>query len=205
MASDLSKLFTFVPRTGSEEHFKKLDSSLKEKVIAAATEYNNLTGKKLTINSAWRSREDQQRIKDNKKPDQTVAEPGTSSHEKGLAVDIQEASDPVLQKIMADLGVTHGYGNGKKNVTHFSVAKSEGGSLLSAKNGFDGEISGPESGYKPDIEMHGPEKVTITPAGDKTNEQMVSILQMIAGQNETIISLLDNGNDYTKKLVSVMS
>ncbi len=204
MASDLSKLFSFGPKSGSEDNFKKLDPSFKEKVIAAATEYNNLTGKKLTVNSAWRSREDQERLYNNKKPGQTVAKPGTSRHEQGLAVDIQESSDPVLQKIMNELGVTHGYGNGKKNVTHFQ-----------ARNG--GIFKGPTTGYN--VELHGEEAVVPMNGGKNVTKQalpmgmgnddrsgeMISLLQMLIGQNETVISLLDNGNDYTKKLVSVMS
>jgi hypothetical protein len=204
MASDLSKLFSFGSQSGSEDNFKKLDPSFKEKVIAAATEYNNLTGKKLTVNSAWRSREDQERLYNNKKPGQTVAKPGTSRHEQGLAVDIQESSDPVLQKIMNDLGVNHGYGNGNKNVSHFQ-----------ARNG--GIFKGPTTGYN--VELHGEEAVvplnggnTVTkqalPMGmgnDDRSGEMISLLQMLIGQNETVISLLDNGNDYTKKLVSVMS
>jgi hypothetical protein len=40
---------------------------------------------------------------------------------------------------------------------------------------------------------------------DRSGEEMVSLLRMLIGQNETMISLLDNGNDYSKKLISVMS
>lgn len=204
MASDLSKLFSFGSQSGSEENFKKLDGAFKEKVIAAATEYNNLTGKKLTVNSAWRSIEDQERLYNNKKPGQTVAKPGTSRHERGLAVDIQESSDPVLQKIMNDLGVNHGYGNGNKNVTHFQ-----------ARNG--GIFKGPTTGYN--VELHGEEAVVPMNGGNNVTKQalpvgmgnddrsgeMISLLQMLIGQNETVISLLDSNNDYSKKLVNAMS
>jgi hypothetical protein len=45
----------------------------------------------------------------------------------------------------------------KATAGHFHAA-------ISARNGFEGLISGPKSGYRPNIEMHGDERVSIKPA-----------------------------------------
>lgn len=76
---------------------------------------------------------------------------------------------------------------------------------IHARNGFSGMLSGPESGYKPDITMHGPEKLTITPQNNSPDDKMVSLLATMIDRCDTMINLLDDGNGYSKKLVSVMS
>jgi hypothetical protein len=49
---------------------------------------------------------------------------------------------------------------------HFSAQPSEGGAGgygVSAAQGFKGTLSGPSTGYRPNIVMHGEERLTITP------------------------------------------
>jgi Tfp pilus assembly protein PilP len=84
-----------------------------------------------------------------------------------------------------------------------------------ARNG--GIFKGPTTGYN--VELHGEEAVVPMNGGKNVTKQalpmgmgnddrsgeMISLLQMLIGQNETVISLLDSNNDYSKKLVSVMS
>jgi hypothetical protein len=63
-AVDLAKIMKFGTNSGTQQNFEALDSTFKDAVIAAATEYNSVTGNKLTINSAKRDPADQQRIWD---------------------------------------------------------------------------------------------------------------------------------------------
>jgi hypothetical protein len=87
-----------------------------------------------------------------------------------------------------------------------------------ARNG--GIFKGPTTGYN--VELHGEEAVVPLNRGNhvskqtlpvgiggdssgESNQRMVSLLQTIVDQNSTVISLLDNSNDYSRKLVNVMS
>lgn len=87
----LDELFTFTARTGSMFNFTKLDSTLQERMVAMATEFKKQFGQKIIITSAFRTFEDQMRIKNNPKAagaNFLAATPGNSKHERGAAVDI---------------------------------------------------------------------------------------------------------------------
>jgi hypothetical protein len=69
---------------------------------------------------------------------------------------------------------------------------------VSARNGFKGLITGPSGGYMPNIEMHGREQLSITPAnagstanlmgGDSAymmQQQLDKLDQMVQGINQT--------------------
>jgi len=92
--ASLEDILTFGGASGSRENFMALDPKVREAVILAAQEYKQLTGEKLRINSGKRSREDQERLYNEYlargRTGMPVAPPGRSSHESGLAVDIQQ-------------------------------------------------------------------------------------------------------------------
>lgn len=144
----------FTGRSGSAGAFAGLDSRLQQAVLAAASEYNATTGKKLQINSAKRDPADQRRLYAEYlargRTGMPVAPPGKSKHEQGLAVDIQNYNDPVAVAAMNRQGL-------KQTVmpndpVHFSFAKG-------------GIASGPKSGYK--AMLHGTEAVVPLPDGKK--------------------------------------
>jgi hypothetical protein len=92
----------------------------------------------------------------------------SSSHTKGLAADFTVSPTPSPEqgrtianqlKAMGFATVIDEYNNPSAKATagHFHAA-------ISARNGFEGLISGPKSGYRPNIEMHGDERVSIKPA-----------------------------------------
>jgi hypothetical protein len=92
----------------------------------------------------------------------------SSSHTKGLAADFTVFPTPSPEqgrnianqlKAMGFATVIDEYNNPSAKATagHFHAA-------ISARNGFEGLISGPKSGYRPNIEMHGDERVSIKPA-----------------------------------------
>jgi hypothetical protein len=145
------KVLEFGTASGSKSNFEAVDPVLKDKVLAAATEFNEASGgkDKLKINSAKRATEDQQRLWDesvaNGREGKTasgmpIAKPGTSKHERGLAVDIQNYNDPKAVAAMNKQGL---FQTVPKDPVHFEVPKAMEG----------GAFDGPNSGYP--VELHG--------------------------------------------------
>lgn len=154
---NLEDLLIFKGPSGTRESFLGLKKDIQQRVIAAAAEYNSATdGKKLTINSARRSSEDQQRlwqesvkagrpgIGPNGMP---IAKPGRSSHERGLAIDINEYRDQLAVEALNRAGL---FQRVRNDPVHFSLARG-------------GIASGPESGYP--ATLHGDEAVVPLPDG----------------------------------------
>lgn len=82
--------------TGSRKHFDQLNDTVREAFINMAIEYNALTGgKKLSVNSAFRSAEEQEKTDSGGRP---KAKPGQSLHQKGLAIDINTAEAQFLKQ-----------------------------------------------------------------------------------------------------------
>ena len=149
---EAGKVLDFGSGSGSKSNFEAIEPGLKDKVVAAAAEFNEASGgkDKLKINSAKRDTADQQRLWDesvaNGRPGigptgMIIGKPGTSKHEHGLAVDIQNYKDPAAAAALKKQGLVQPYP--AKDPVHFEVPKAmEGGS-------FDG----PSSGYP--VELHG--------------------------------------------------
>lgn len=147
-SQSLDDLFIFGSKSGNKENFQQLNSGIQQKLIAAAEEFKKTTGRRLVINSAKRSPEDQQRLWDEtvaaKRPGigpngMPVAKPGTSPHESGLAVDVQNYNDPAALAALNRQGL---YQTVPKDPVHFAP-KAERGAIL----------NGPKSGYL--VEQHG--------------------------------------------------
>jgi hypothetical protein len=103
VGSSVQDLFRFGSGTGSENHFEKLNPAVQQAMINMGAEYQQLTGRVLSINSAYRSVEEQARINSGGRP---RAAPGMSKHQQGMAVDINsnEAS------FLAQSGLLNKYG-----------------------------------------------------------------------------------------------
>ena len=219
---DVSKLLTFAGKSGTLETFKELDSGLQKAVTSAAEEYNKSTGQKIQVNSAKRDSADQKRLWDESveagRPGwgpkgMQIARPGTSKHERGAAIDIQQYNDPVAVGLMNKYGMKQTVM--PKDPVHFE---------LKAKKG--GMFNGPESGYP--VEMHGNEIITPlspnsileqlgkTPAtteiagsssSSTTNtikeiySMNTEVMEMLAGKLDTMISKLSDSNDTQSKLL----
>lgn len=82
-------------------HFNSLNPSFKSKIINLAQIYFKKTGKKLKINSSWRSREEQ--MKEYKAGNGSFV----SKHEYGLAVDLNSDEVRVLESDIKELGLQH--------------------------------------------------------------------------------------------------
>jgi hypothetical protein len=220
--SDVSTLLVFGGNSGTLETFKGLDSGLQKAVTSAAEEYNKSTGQKIKVNSAKRDSADQKRLWDESveagRPGwgpkgMQIARPGTSKHERGAAIDIQQYNDPVAVGLMNKYGMKQTVM--PKDPVHFE---------LKAKKG--GMFNGPESGYP--VEMHGNEIITPlspnsileqlgkTPAtteiagsssSSTTNtikeiySMNTEIMELLAGKLDTMISKLSDSNDTQSKLL----
>ena len=163
----ITDILSFTSNSGSEQNFKELDSNLQNSVIAAAGDYFSLTNKKLVINSAKRDSEDQKRlyqetVKANRPgigpTGMPVGKPGTSSHERGFAVDIQQGkTDDKAVAILNQQGLIQTV---PKDPVHFAKVKEA--EKPKARDG--GILTGPKSGY--DAELHGTEAVVPLPDGN---------------------------------------
>jgi hypothetical protein len=145
-----SELLKFTERSGSASAFEGLEPRVRDAVLAAAEEYYTVTGNKLEINSAKRDSADQQRLWDETVRRGTpgtgptgmpVARPGTSPHELGLAVDIQNYMDRDAVTALNNQGLRQKV---PRDPVHFSF-------------GDGGIASGPTTGYT--AELHGTEAV----------------------------------------------
>ena len=158
----------FSGNSGSESAFAGLDQEVQGRILTAAQQYFDTTGRKLIINSAKRSSEDQQRLYDETvaagRPGvgptgMPVARPGRSSHESGFAVDIQQGKDD--RDAIYALNQQGLYQTVPNDPVHFQMKNSP----ISGAFGFRGTVSGPMSGYSPNLLMHGTEELSIRPAG----------------------------------------
>jgi len=134
-----------------------LDSELQKRLMAAAEVY----GKPLTINSGFRSYAKQKEMWDEsvaaKRPGigpggMLVAKPGSSAHERGMAVDIQEAkNDPKAVEALKSQGLVQPYG--KADEVHFEIA----GLQNAAKSGSSSALMQTVSANPFSFEMAKPE------------------------------------------------
>jgi hypothetical protein len=170
-------------------------------VLLAAQAYNQATGKKIKINSAFRDPEKQKELYDkwiaSGKQGKPVAPPGQSLHNQGAAVDIQNYNDQEAIKAFNDQGLSQKV---KNDPVHFQ-----------ARTG--GIFKGPSTGYN--VELHGDEAVI--PMNDGVSKQAMNnsmfnqdstTIKMVAdaldnmnAKFDEIIDLLDDANGHHKKLV----
>ena len=123
----------------------------------------------------------------------------SSSHTKGLAADFTVSPTPSPEqgrdianqlKAMGFATVIDEYNNPSAKATagHFHAA-------ISARDGFDGLISGPKSGYRPNIEMHGDERIRIEPksvSGSMDMDRLGSTMGEQMGVMGAQLSALEN-------------
>jgi hypothetical protein len=122
-------LLNFTARTGDEAHFNRLNPETKRAVLAAAAEYKQRTGNKLTINSAHRSYDEQKYLYEHPQG-HIVAYPGTSAHETGWSVDIDQ-HDSVAREVLGKHGMQW-YGSGDD--VHYTLrGHGEGGGQATAQ------------------------------------------------------------------------
>ena len=105
-----------------KEKIYNLDPNVRELFTGMAKEYNALTGKTIHVNQAFRSYEEQAALyaKDPSK----AAKPGNSTHEYGLAIDINSSDADELDKLglMRKYGFTRPIGGEKWHLEPIGVS-----------------------------------------------------------------------------------
>ena len=106
----------------AKEKIYNLDPNVRELFTGMAKEYNSLTGKTIPVNEAFRSYEDQAALF--AKYPGKAAKPGNSTHEFGLAVDINSAAADELDKLglMRKYGFTRPIGGEKWHIEPIGVS-----------------------------------------------------------------------------------
>jgi len=223
MAGDeIDKVLSFTSKSGSRENFMALDDDFRARVIAAATEYHAATGKKLQINSAYRDMDDQIRLWEESKAagregktasGMPIANPytGKSKHNLGLAVDIQNHTDPKALEALNKQGLQQTV---KGDPVHFAMPKAMFGAVT----------NGPMTGYP--VEHHGLEitaplkadsilmklaettsnqvEATNTVTNNVTevsSPQLEDLLTKLGEKMDMVVDRLSTANDYQDKLV----
>lgn len=190
--------------SGTQQNFGRLDRRIQDAVLTAAAEYNQLTNRRLKINSAYRDPADQRRLYEESvragRPGigptgMPIASPGSSLHERGLAVDIQQYNDPVAVAALNRAGL---FQRVATDPVHFSLNSG-------------GIASGPKSGYQ--ATLHGTEAVVPLPDGRNIPVDMPTLsngMQKQIDMMTTQISRLDdlilimrNQNSISTKILQV--
>ena len=146
----------------------------------AAAEYKQMTGQSVRVNSAYRTYEKQAELYADwvaGRSKYPAAPPGSSSHESGRAVDVDLATAEAMDR----MGILARYGLSRPvrgDPIHIQGA-----------SGFRGTLSGPMSGYSPNILMHGTEELSIRPAGGGTGASSSG------ASEETMMSLIARVDD----------
>lgn len=200
--TNIDSLFNFGEKvSGHKSNFELLDPKLKNALINAAKEYNDASGEKLTINSAHRSKQQNEAVKG----------ATNSKHLVGKAVDIQQHRDPMVDAILSKHGL-----KSSKDDHHYEMPGARLG----------GSFSGPNSGYP--VMLHGAETVVPTPnpnttllklEGDAATDKITNALSgmnsdALKGIMQELYSMMDDkmsemldklstSNDLQDKLLKV--
>ena len=106
----------------AKEKIYNLDPNVRELFTGMAKEYNSLTGKTIPVNEAFRSYDDQAALY--AKMPGKAAKPGNSTHEFGLALDINSKEADELDKLglMRKYGFTRPIGGEKWHIEPIGVS-----------------------------------------------------------------------------------
>lgn len=189
--TNIDNLLAFGDRSGSKANFEALDDAFQNAVTKAAEEYNSVTGKKIKINSATRDPADQERIyaesvaagRPGISPTgMPIGKPGTSRHERGLAIDIQNYNDPQAVAAFNRQGLFQKVPN---DPVHFQFEEG-------------GVASGPRSGYG--ATLHGDEAVI--PLNNGAGN-FVKLFESMAESNRAMVSMMQEMVSAQKNSVDV--
>ena len=217
-------LLSYGGGSGSKQNFEGLNQGMQDRVLAAAEDFNSLSGGKLKITSANRSPEEQNILYEATKALGTpgrgpegrpVAKPGESRHESGRAVDIQNYNDPKAVAAMNKQGL---FQNVPKDDVHFEQAMT-GGLFNGSNSGYPVTLHGreavvpmPDPSAKLKVEKNELSSVTtnnsnsVSESTSNTMTNMFSdVMEMMSSKMDEMIDRLDMGNNYSDKLVKAMA
>jgi len=137
---------------------------------------------------------------------------GSSKHPKGLALDFALAGAPSKEEGQQIVDMIKGLGASYvRDEYNFPSSKATAGHIhaeISARNGFSGILSGPSSGYKPNLTMHGTEQISIQPnpnTGSTSPNSDSGIMQAQLSKLEELVTVMKSQVAISSKLLSYSS
>ena len=196
----LDSLINFSGGTGDKTHFQQLNPSVLNNFVQMASAYFSSTGKKLQVNSAFRSMDEQANVNSGGNP---KAAPGKSLHNQGKAVDINSSQVADLQS--SGLLGQYGFSPLPGDPPHIQMPSAATGGIL----------SGPKSGYQ--AMLHGNEAVVPLPDGKTIpvqnkgggsgggSKDQVALLSMELEKLDSMLRVMNKQNDITNKILAKQS
>ncbi len=194
-ADDIFSLLDFAGGiSGHKKNFDKLNDDLQHRVLKAAKEYKEATGRKLIINSAHRTPEEQDLVRE--QVGNLAAPRGTKSmHEEGLAVDIDGSRDPLVQKALINQGL--------KNVAvpgepwHWQKFALGG---IADRPSIFGE-AGPEAA----VPLPDGRSIPVTMNDNNMTKELLRAVRVLISKQDDMIEHLEETASHSKKLVRAAS
>jgi hypothetical protein len=179
---------------GNPQNFEKLNSDLKQRVLAAAKEYTTATGKKLKINSAHRTPEEQERVR--AQVGDLAAPRGTKSmHEEGMAVDIDGSRDPMVQQALKRQGLHNVAVPGEP--WHWQKFALGG---IADRPSIFGE-AGPEAA----VPLPDGRSIPVTMNDNNMTKELLRAVRVLISKQDDMIEHLEETASHSKKLVRAAS
>lgn len=191
---DPSKLINFSGGTGDLSHFKQLNPTVYNSFLAMADEYFKNTGKKLQVNSAFRSVDEQKNVNSGTNP---KAAPGKSLHNIGKAVDIN--SSQVAELTAKGLLSKFGFSPLPGDPPHIQMPQAATGGILSGPtSGYQAMLHGTEAV----VPMNNKESVTVqqSTSGGGSQETM-NLISMKISTLDSLISGMQKNTDLANKIL----
>jgi len=195
--ANIDSLINFTGGTGDKTHFQQLNPTVLNNFVQMASAYFNNTGKKLQVNSAFRSMEEQAKVNSGSNP---RAAPGKSLHNVGKAVDINSSQVSELQS--SGLLGQYGFSPLNGDPPHIQMPSAATGGIL----------SGPMGGYQ--AMLHGNEAVVPLPdgktiplqnKGNSGSKEQTALLNMELDKLDSMLAVMQKQNDITNKILAKQS
>lgn len=196
--ADPTKIINFTGRTGDLAHFKQLQPSVYNSFLAMANEYYQNSGKKLQVNSAYRSAEEQAGTNSGNNP---KAAPGKSLHQQGKALDINSSQRTELASM--GLLAKHGFRlPGFEDPPHIEMPQAATGGVLSGPNtGYQAMLHGTEAV----VPMGNKQAITVDTGGDNTAKQQLDLIGKKIAAIDMAISGMNRSNSNATKILQRQS
>jgi hypothetical protein len=133
-----------------------------------------------------------------------------SKHNQGTALDFTITDPSMAAEVAAMVKGIPGISNVLDEYNKPS-AGATGGHIhaeISARNGFSGMISGPSSGYRPNLTMHGTESISVQPnpnTGSSSPNSDSSIMSQQLAKLEELVTVMKSQVSISNKLLSYSS
>jgi len=196
-ALPVDKIISFSGGTGSKNHFDQLNPTVMTSFTQMAQAYHDSTGKKLQVNSAFRSIAEQAQVNSGGNP---RAAPGKSLHNVGKAVDINSSQVSELQS--AGLLGKFGFSPLNGDPPHIQMpSAAEGGILSGPRTGFEAMLHGTEAV----IPLPDGKTIPIQQRSDGKAQEQTKIISMKIVKLDQLIRGMQTHYDISTKILQHQS